>query len=76
MYRMHGHGPALSSTLVSDLGACTLTQLLQQIEGKITVIVGGGVRTSNIVQLKSMQVVKATWFHLSQSKDRGETADK
>ena len=49
-------------------------QPLQQIGGKITVIVSGRVGVSNIVQLRSM--VKATWFHSSAIKDGGETGDK
>jgi len=58
----------------ATLGARTFMQPLQQIGGKITVIVSGRVGVSNIVQLRSM--VKATWFHSSAIKDGGETGDK
>lgn len=47
----------------ATLGARTLLQLVQHVGENITIIVGGGIRSSNIVQLKGM--TGAEWFHSS-----------
>lgn len=54
-------------------GAEMLTKLVEAARGRIDVIVGGGVRSSNLDVLKE---TGATWFHSSAIIDGGETANE
>lgn len=58
----------------ATLGARVLLQLVEHVGNKISIIVGGGVRSSNIVQLKTM--TGAEWFHSSAIVDSGEIASR
>lgn len=49
-----------------------LSDLVQKANGKITIMPGGGVRSSNIEKLKTSG---ANWFHSAAITDRGQSAD-
>ena len=57
----------------ATLGARTLRELVQHVGEKIAIIVGGGVRASNVAHLRAM--TEAQWFHSSAVIDGGNTAD-
>jgi len=57
----------------ATLGARTLTELVHHVGKKIAIIVGGGVRASNVAQLKDM--TGAQWFHSSAVIDGGDRAN-
>jgi len=55
------------------LGARTLTELVHHVGEKIVIVVGGGVRASNVALLK--EVTGAKWFHSSAVIDGGHGAN-
>ena len=57
----------------ATLGARTLQELVKHVGKKIAIIVGGGVRASNVAHLRSM--TEAQWFHSSALLDGGNTAE-
>jgi copper homeostasis protein len=56
------------------LGADSIAEVLQRANEKFSVIVGGGVRASNIEKLKATTL--ASWFHSSAIVDGTEVASK
>ncbi|KAL9084965.1 MAG: hypothetical protein Q9165_007831 [Trypethelium subeluteriae] len=54
-------------------GVNTIERLVERSQGRIAIMPGGGIRSSNIKDLKS--AVGSRWFHSAAITDRGEIAD-